>query len=55
MQLSLLIGMIMVASLEVTRSRFQTAYGKESKDSVEYVVLIATMLLMLFYAFPEYG
>lgn len=55
MQLSLLIGMIMVAVLDVVRSRYQWAYGVEAKDSSEYVVVVGAMLLSLFYAFPEWG
>lgn len=55
MQLGMLLGVIVVAAVDVLRSRFHVAYGCDGKDSPEYVVAIAALLLCLFYAFPEWG
>jgi hypothetical protein len=53
MKLGVLFGMIMIAVLDVTRTQCKRAYGCTANDSLEYVLLVAMGLLVVFYAFPN--
>lgn len=54
MNLSLLFSLIVFALLDVVRSEYARAYGNEAKDSLGYVALIASSLILIFLAFPPW-
>lgn len=45
---------MMFALLEVVGTQFRYAYGIEKRNSLEYVALITSSLLVLFLAFPDW-
>ena len=53
MQISFFLGMILFAFLEVVRTQFAASYGKEAKDSMEYVLVVTCLLFIMFHAFPD--
>ena len=53
MQLSFFFGMIMFAVLEVVRTQFTQSYGIEAKESLQYVLIVSSALLIMFQAFPD--
>jgi hypothetical protein len=54
MKLGVLLGMMILAFLEVARSRFAASYGRDSRDSVVYVAVVSSCLLVLYHAFPDW-
>lgn len=54
MKLGVLFGMMMIALLDVVRSHYAMCLGADAKESLEYVLLVSSSLLILFHAFPDW-
>lgn len=54
MNTGVLFGMTMMALFEVMKSRFVASYGVEARNSLGYVTLVCSSLLLLFYTFPDW-
>lgn len=53
MKTGFLLGMTMIALLDVVRVQFERAYAAPANISVEYVLLVCMGLLLFTLAFPD--
>ena len=45
--------MTLMALFEVIKSQFVVSYGVEARESLSYVMLVCSSLLLIFFAFPD--
>ena len=52
MEISWIFGLIMFALLEVIKTQYEDSYGRLANRSIEYVALITSSFLLMYFCFP---